>query len=229
MVVWETTKSVSLFLMSRKLLSTTMELFRVVWVFVRRAKNKMQGVRGSTCKTSKPFVLHVFHLYQWAAIHYTTHFESLNSINYLTRLRRAGCLRGRLWVARRTNPSDGGPTATCQRCFFCFCFVLFLQLSTMNFLPRDGLFQIKMTGIIKHFFNVQRCGLSWLARSGSLTVKGRSAWGDKGNKCIWAGKKYGNTPWYYITACRKTNSVLWRTLNPRERCETYPRETPRPK
>lgn len=44
--------------------------------------------------------------------------------------------------------------------FFCFCFVLFLQLSTMNFLPRDGLVQIKMTGIIKRFFNVQRCGLS---------------------------------------------------------------------
>lgn len=131
------------FLMSRKLLSPTMELFRVVSVFVRRAREKKMNARGwgrSTCKTSKPFVPHVLHRYQWAASHYTTYFASLNSINYLTRLRRAGCVRGRLWVARHTNPSDGGPTATCQRCFSFLLLFCFVSAAFNNELPAQRWF-----------------------------------------------------------------------------------------
>lgn len=92
-----------------------------------------------------------------------------------------------------------------SRRLFCFCLVF----ATMNFLPGDGLVQIKMTGIMNH----PSCSLSWLARGNS-----RSEWGlrvDQGKKCIWAGKTNGYTPWYYISACRKTNSVLWRTVNPK--------------
>lgn len=47
-----------------------------------------------------------------------------------------------------TKPSDGGPTVVCQGglLFFCFCLVF----ATMNFLPGDGLVQIKMNAIVNH-------------------------------------------------------------------------------
>lgn len=61
------------FLMSRKLLSTTMELFRVVWVFVRRAKNKMQGGGGGQ---------HAKHLNRLCCMFFTVTSE----LRFITRL-----------------------------------------------------------------------------------------------------------------------------------------------